>query len=264
MLVFLVNVPTAAAGVPLAFLLVPESRDSCAARLDIPGTVLLSAGLGALVAPLVLGRDEGWPAWSIILLAGSAPVLTAFWRWERWLIAAGRDPLVAPPLLRVPGMARWLMASLLFNSFAAFFLLFSVYQQSALHRSPVAASLAIVPLGIGFFLSPLATPRLLALLGERIVLTGMGLVAVGTAAALTGRPDTMSAAVFAIGLGQGITLPTLVRNVTERGVGRWAGLTAGLVTSVLQVSGSLAACVTIGALVAVTRPSPTSSSSPET
>jgi hypothetical protein len=56
--------------------------------------------------------------------------------------------------------------------------------------------------------------------------------------------------VFAIGLGQS-TLPTLVRSVIERSIGRWAGMTAGLTNSVLQVSGSLAVALTEGPFYAV-------------
>jgi hypothetical protein len=56
-------------------------------------------------------------------------------------------------------------------------LVFSIYQQSALHRSPIGASLAVVSLGIGFSSARWrrlgSPPRV----GEPIVMVGMGQVA---------------------------------------------------------------------------------------
>src|ERR687886_2478042 len=74
--IFLVNVPIGLAGLVLGRTLVPETRSPLAARPDLPGTVLLAGAVVAVLLPLTQGRAEGWPAWSVVLLA-SAPLWAA-------------------------------------------------------------------------------------------------------------------------------------------------------------------------------------------
>src|SRR5262249_20042865 len=61
-------------GLALAPKLVPEPRTGPAGRLDVVGTLLVTAGLTAVVLPLVEGRQHGWPAWTWVSLA-AAPVI---------------------------------------------------------------------------------------------------------------------------------------------------------------------------------------------
>src|SRR5213078_1093702 len=49
------------AALALAPRVVPESRNEHASRLDVTGTLLVTAGLTAVVLPLVEGRQHGWP-----------------------------------------------------------------------------------------------------------------------------------------------------------------------------------------------------------
>ena len=81
---FLINVPVGIAALALAPRFVSESRSERRSRLDPLGTVLLTAGLTAIVLPLVDGRQHGWPAWTWISL-GCAPLLLL----ALWLSSAG-------------------------------------------------------------------------------------------------------------------------------------------------------------------------------
>ncbi len=64
-------------------------------RLDPLGVVLLTGGVGALTAPLVLGQPEHWPIWTYpSFVFGSALVATFVW-WEHRLGGRGR-PSPAP------------------------------------------------------------------------------------------------------------------------------------------------------------------------
>ena len=67
--------PVGAAALALVRRRVPESVGQ-RASLDLVGTVLISVGLTAVVLPLVVGRQQGWPAWTWLSLA-AAPVLLA-------------------------------------------------------------------------------------------------------------------------------------------------------------------------------------------
>src|SRR5262252_5538531 len=70
------------AALALGTAMIPESRAGQVRRIDLPGAALLGAGLFLLVLPLVIGRDEGWPAWSLACVAVSPFVLAAFARYE--------------------------------------------------------------------------------------------------------------------------------------------------------------------------------------
>jgi MFS family permease len=58
--IFWVNVPIGIAALAAAPRLVPESRVARTGRLDFTGAALLTAGLTAVVLPLLDGREDGW------------------------------------------------------------------------------------------------------------------------------------------------------------------------------------------------------------
>ncbi len=60
-------------------------------------------------------------------------------------------------------------------------------------------------------------------------------------------PALLVPALFAIGFGQGLALPVLVRSIVERVPRQFAGLIAGVLNSVLQISAALSVAV-IGSL----------------
>ena len=58
---FLINVPIAIVSITGALLLAPESKDTISKRgLDLPGVLLSSFGLGALIFGLIEGQNYGW------------------------------------------------------------------------------------------------------------------------------------------------------------------------------------------------------------
>jgi Na+/melibiose symporter-like transporter len=209
----------------------------------VPGAILLAAGLLALVVPLIEGRERGWPAWCVVLLAASLPLLWTFWRHEKHIERAGGTPLVVPSLLAAPGLRRSLAATFCFYAIAPFFLVFAIYEQAGLSHDALAAGLAILPLGVGFLLGPLCSPRIAQHLGARTAAFGMGLEVLGmlvaAALAVAEWPQWMWMPLFVIGLGQGIALPALVRLSVDQVNARWAGLASGLVNATLQVSAAV-------------------------
>lgn len=249
--IFLINLPVIAIAGPSAVMVLRETRSEQASRLDLGGAVLIALALCALISPLIEGREQGWPVWSQIMLAASLPLLFLFWRHEQKVEGAGRDPILAPRLLQVPGLKRGLLAALLFYAFAAFWLTFSVYQQDGLGRTPFDAGLAILPAAVGFVLGPLASGHIFRLFGRYSTAAGMSLEAAGlfgTAALISfGAPEFLFAALFVIGAGQGIALPNLVRTVVQRVDPAQSGLASGLVNSMLQIGGALATAL-IGGL----------------
>jgi MFS family permease len=68
---FLINVPIGLVALAFAPRAIPESRDETASTLDLIGTLLATAGLTAVVLPLVEGRQHGWPTWTWVSLAAA-------------------------------------------------------------------------------------------------------------------------------------------------------------------------------------------------
>ncbi len=248
--IFLINLPVIAVAAPSAFIMLRETRSERPSKLDLGGALLIAIALSALIAPLIEGREQGWPIWLILMLATSLPFFLLFWRHEKHLESTGKDPILAPSLLQNRGLLRGLLAALFFYALAAFWLIFSVYQQGGLGLTPFEAGLAILPAAVGFVLGPFASERILRVFGRFSAGAGMVLQAAGlfgTAALISnGLPQFLFAALFLIGAGQGIALPNLVKSIVQRVDRTPLGLASGLVNSMFQIGGALAAAIVGG------------------
>lgn len=247
--VFLINLPVAILVMLFGIPLLKGRSEPRTGKLDPGGVGLSMLTLALLVVPLIEGREAGWPWWSWLSLAAVPMLAWAFWRHEGKLARAGGAPLLDPAALRAPGLGRALLIALLFYAIASFFLLLSVYLQNALHVSALDAGLVFLPFGIGYLLGPLAMPLCRRLVGGWVAPVGMGLETIGflalawlVAAAPTGdEPASVPLAVmlFAIGFGQGLALPMLMRMITGRVAPAFSGMIAGIASSTLQVGTAL-------------------------
>lgn len=111
--VFLVNVPIGLVLLVLGGRVLPSEPRTAPGRvqarargLDLPGLVLLAAAVTLLTVPLVLGQELDWPVWSRFCMAVSVGLFAVFAAYESRLAARGGAPLIAPRVLRVPGIAR--------------------------------------------------------------------------------------------------------------------------------------------------------------
>ncbi|WP_406807211.1 MFS transporter [Burkholderia semiarida] len=251
--IFLVNLPLAILVVLFGIRLLKETRAQHARKLDLGGTALSMLTLGALIVPLIEGREAGWPVWAWASLLAVPALAWCFWRYERRLGGRGGAPLLDPAALRAPGLGRALLIALVLYSIGAFFLLFSVYLQNALHVDALSAGLVFLPFGVGFLLGPLSTPFCARVIGAYVNPFGISLEIVGLVG-LAGLIDAtpvgmplaaapLAAALFVIGFGQGLALPTLMRMVTGRVAPALSGMIAGIASSTLQVSTSLSVAI---------------------
>ncbi|PRE10312.1 MFS transporter [Burkholderia multivorans] len=251
--IFLVNLPIGILALLGSWRFIPENRPPRGQRIDVPGTVLLSLFLLMLVYPLTHGRDAGWSTWMVACAIGALPVLAALLAVEARQLAAGRDPLLDLRLFRHPVVALGLALAFLFYMLSAFFLSYGIYLQGCLHWSPLASGAAILPLGIGFLSSPLLMPRLVGRFGGYRVLTlGFAMLAAGVAAAAalagSGAPGIgFYAGIAAIGIGQGLVLPSVVRIVLAEVDASRAGVASGMVTAALQIGAAVGAA-TLGGM----------------
>lgn len=100
--VFLLKVPVALAVLLAAWFVVPETSTSHRVRIDAAGAALLSLTLACLVLPLSEGRQQGWPAWTIVMLVAVLPLAAVFLRLEARLAARNLMPLLDLRLLSIP------------------------------------------------------------------------------------------------------------------------------------------------------------------
>lgn len=152
--VFLVNVPIGLALLVLGARILPRDRREEPERargLDLPGLVLLAAAVSLLTVPLVLGQEQGWPAWSWLSLAASVAFFGAFLAYESRLAARGGAPLVAPRVLRIPGMGRAVLRiTLVMAVNAGFLFTLTLPVQGGLGHSALRAGLMFAPTAVIF------------------------------------------------------------------------------------------------------------------
>jgi EmrB/QacA subfamily drug resistance transporter len=252
-LIFLINVPIALVASLAAIPLLRETRSLQRPRLDLGGVVLSSVALTVFVLPLVEGRERGWPWWSIVMLLTTPFFVELFRRYEIRLAKAGSDPLIAMEIFQSPGLLRGLGAIIALYTMATFFLIYSIYLQTALGFTAFQAGLAILPFSAGFLAGSTFSPLFGRLMGTAAPSLGFSLSATGAVVAglLANSFPSGSAppwpltvpALTLIGLGMGMSIPTMVRVIVERVDPHRAGLVGGIVNSTLQVSAAVGMAV---------------------
>ncbi len=252
-LIFLINVPIAVVTMLAAMPYLRETRGAHRPKLDFGGVVLSSAALTSFVVPLIEGRARGWPLWSLALLLATPLFLEAFRRYEISVAKAGGDPLIAIEVFGSPGLLRGIGAIMTLYAMATFFLIYSIYLQAALHFTAWQAGLSILPLSAGFLIASTFSAAIGRWLGTSAPSLGFALSATGsvaTALVVAQGPAGMVPswplivpALVLMGLGMGLSLPTMMRVIVERVAPQHAGLVGGMFNSTLQVSSAVGIAV---------------------
>ncbi|MFE5557617.1 DHA2 family efflux MFS transporter permease subunit [Streptomyces sp. NPDC056544] len=175
--IFWLNVPIGLALIPLARLRLAEST-APGARLDIPGTLLISGGLFGIVYALVNANSEGWTSAPVLtgLIGGSALV--------GGFIHHGfnhANPMLPMRLFRDRGFLGINLASLLMflGMFGSIFLL-SQFLQGVAGYSPTEAGLRMLPwTGMPMIIAPLAGILSDRIGGRPVVAAGLAFQALG-------------------------------------------------------------------------------------
>ena len=246
--IFLVNVPIGIGAIVLSRRLVPESRPDVADRLDPLGVGLLTTGVGAITAPLVLGQAENWPLWTWpSFVIGSALVGTFLW-WENRLGKRGGHPLLPLGLFEHRAFNIGLLVNLgFFSFFGSVLLTLTIFLQEGLRYSPLRAGLTFAPLGVAFALSSLRGRQLHARYGTNIISVGAATALVGVAGlaiviSVSGLAATsleLSPVLALIGIGNGLVIPLIVSGVLQSVPAAATGAASGVLTTTQQFSMTL-------------------------
>jgi EmrB/QacA subfamily drug resistance transporter len=245
--VLLINVPVGAVVLAGAAWRLAESRAGDGRRLDLPGAVLVTAGLAALAYGIVQTEAEGWTAVVTLvpLLAGAA-LIGAFLVVE----ARTRAPLMPPKLLRLRSVASANAAMFVCGGvmFCMWYFM-TLYAQNVLGYTPLGAGLALVPSSLAVVLGAKLAPRIMPVLGPRhVAVLGMLVAATGF-----GWQSTMTAdgayltAIMIPGVlmmaGAGLSATPLAALATSGAAPDDAGLVSGLVNTSRTMGGSLGLAV---------------------
>jgi MFS family permease len=170
--VFLALVPVALVAAVLAAVLVPESSDPAAARLDLPGLVTSSAAIGLLVYTIIEAPDRGWTSpWSIAGFAATAIIAAVFVAVER----RRANPMLDVTLFRTPAFSAASGAvTVAFFALFGFIFLITQYFQFIRGYGTVSTGVRILPVAVTIAAGSVVGARLSGRLGTRpIVVTGL-------------------------------------------------------------------------------------------
>src|SRR6266566_1645457 len=177
--VFFVNVPVCAVVLAGAFrLLDGQQRRAQRTGFDAAGAVLSTAGVLILVYALVNAPTVGWAAArTIVEVAAAAALLTGFAVNEQ----RRRNPLVPFSIFTIKGLAAADATQVIAQAgFYAMFFFVTLYMQTVLHFSPIAAGAAYIPVTIGVGIASVVSTKMLPRTGTRpIMVAGTVLGAAG-------------------------------------------------------------------------------------
>jgi EmrB/QacA subfamily drug resistance transporter len=239
-----INVVFAAIAFVLALVFVPRAaRPTPRPRLDIPGTLMASAGLFALVFGFSCAETDGWSApvtWVSLVAAGV--LLVAFVFWQR---------ITTHPLLPLPVVvdrnrgAAFLAVLITGAGMFGVFLFVTYYFQVSLAYSPMEAGFAFLPMIVMLVIAAqLSTNVLLPRLGPKILVPA-GMLIAATAMVLFTRLDVHSTygdaliPLLVLGAGMGTIMPASIQTATLGVDRRYAGVSSAMVNTSQQVGGSV-------------------------
>jgi EmrB/QacA subfamily drug resistance transporter len=213
-------------------------------RVDVPGVLVASSGLFALVYGFSNAEMDGWTApLTIGMLAYGVVAAALFVALER---------RVASPLLPLRVVndrnrgAAFLAVSIAGVAMFATFLFLTYYLQQGLGFSPIESGLAFLPLVVAIFaVAPAAATKLLPRVGPRpLVPSGMAIAALGLVY-LTGigvessYAGAVLPAVIVMGVGFGLIMAPSFATATQGIEPSDAGVASAMVNTSQQVGGSL-------------------------
>ncbi len=251
--IFWINVPVGLLALAAAPRIVPESRADRPGRLDLGGAALLSAALVAVVLPLSLGRQQGWPAWSWACLAAAPVLLAGFAAWLRATARRGGEPLLDPRIFRVTALRAGLTVQVLFwCQQAASYLVIALFLQQGRGLGPLLAGGMFAVLAAGYLVTSFRAPGLTMRFGRRVIVIGamvsaMGDGLLGLAVWHWGTGGPLLALVpglLVLGAGQGLCITPLTTAVLGHADTRTAGSVSGALSTAQQMGNAIGVAVT--------------------
>ncbi|MFC4021545.1 DHA2 family efflux MFS transporter permease subunit [Micromonospora sp. GCM10011542] len=239
----LVNIPVAAVAIVFALPLVPESRAHGNTRYDVPGAVVVTAGLVSLVYGFTKAAEDGWDATATIgFIAAGVLLLAAFVVIE----LRSSNPLLPLRIIldRNRGGA-YITSTLIGAGLFGAFLFLTFYFQVVLQYKPLEAGLASLPVTAGVLIAAGGASQLMPRVGAKpLMLAGAVLAAVGMLVLTQIDVDTsflthLLPAQVILGMGLGFTFVPLSSLALVGVPEHDAGAASATLNATQQIGGSL-------------------------
>lgn len=242
--VMFVNLAFAAVALIGAVLLLAKHVTTDRPKLDLPGTVVVTAALFGIVYGFSRAESHGWSnAGTLTFLIGGT-VLLAIFVWLETRVAHPLLPLRVV-LDRTRG-ASFLTVFVMGIGMFAIFLFLTYYMQLTLGYSPIKTGVAFLPMVAAMIASSTTAPSLLLpKVGPKIVVSGGFLVAAAGMAWLTqigldtGYATHILPALILLGLGLGGAMSVAFQGATAGVHHEDAGVASATINTSQQVGGSI-------------------------
>jgi NTE family protein len=252
-LVFLVNLPVGIVALILTQRVIVESRAPGRRRMpDLLGGVVLAVAIGALVLAVVKGEEWGWANPRVLGSFAIALVMGAYFGVRS---SRHRAPVIDLSLLRIRSFALSNGVTIVMSSgFYAYTLCNVLFLTEVWRYSILKAGLALTPGPFTAMAVAVPASRLVEKVGHRRVVVPGALIwtagMVFFATTLGARPDFLGnwlPGMLILGLGAGLTFPTL----SGAAVGSVPGPRFGVATSLNSVSRQIGAALGVAILIAI-------------
>ena len=250
--VFLVNLPIGIVALASALKIISESKDpDSGKKIDIPGIIAASAGLGTLVYALVEGQAFGWTSPLIIgLFALSVISLVLFIVIE----SKSPSPLIELSLFRnLSFTAGNILGMFMMFCLVGVIFLVVMYLQMARQFSPMHAGLLVLPMPLALMVVSPFAGRMADRLPMRWVMSA-GMLVVAIALFILRQLGLDSAwwmivlPMTGVGLGLGLVMAPLGTVVMSSAPVAVSGAASGVLTTMRQVGATLGISV-LGAVL---------------
>lgn len=212
-------------------------------RLDVPGALLSTLGMVALVYGLVEAAETGWHS-----LHSGLPLLSGVLLLALFFVHEARTAQPLLPLRLLANRARsgaYLARLLFLAGVIGFWFYLTQYLQGVLGMRPLQAGLAFLPATLVQLLAAMSGPRLAHRFGnDRVLAAGVALTAAGmTWLAQIGAHSSyvlgVALPMLLLGIGQGLALSPLTIAGVAGVPAADAGAASGLVNTAHQLGGSV-------------------------
>ncbi|GMQ94552.1 MAG: MFS transporter [Acidimicrobiia bacterium] len=250
--VFLIHIPIILAALA-GLLIVPESSDERGLRLDIPGAILGTTGIVALVFGIIRGGEAGWTSPEVIVaFAIAIVVLSAF----AFVEVRSDAPMLPLKFFRQKDFtgAVLVIGVIMFAMFVSFFFL-TQYFQIVQGRSALQAGLLIVPTSVAMMISAPISGKVMSTIGPRyLVLAMSGAMLTGilllTQIGVDSSVLSVIVPLMVFGLGAGLGMPALTDTVMAAVPEADAGVGSAVNDVSRELGGALGIAI-IGSIVSI-------------
>jgi len=256
--IFFLNIPIGVITLALTLVVIPDLRPGLRHRLDLLGVLLVTTGLLAIVFGLIEGQRYNWgTVWGAVTIPAiiGAGVLVLLLFLVTQALRQDAEPLLPFAVFRDRNFTLMtiVLAAIGF-AMLGLYLPLTLYFQSALGLSAVAAGLTIAPQPLAMmFASPMAATLSGRVNGKYLLIPGLVLFAAGTgyidwqAHADAARWSFLPGLIVA-GVGLGFTWIPIFSLATRDLRPELAGVASGVLSTIQELGGVIAAAV-IGALL---------------